>query len=107
MEKKTIQLPETNCSEKSSLEFLNAIIKLDPSEFLGVARMMNISFMRNKAEVEAEAASIEDEAEKANYIDLNSIRPAALITSDMVDKFCEFNRSQRRNLMKIIRAAIK
>ena len=97
------KIPQT-CSDQAALEFLNLVIKLNPPEFLGVAKVMGVGLMRNKAEVEAEAALLDEEA-KTQYIKDNSVRKAELITSDMVDRFFMLNRAQRRNLMKIIRSA--
>ena len=106
MEEKSIQI-DVGCgaSQKTALEFLHLLLKLDPAEFLGVAGLLGVGFMRNKADVEAEAFNMEGE-EKENYIKLHSIRDANLITSDMIDKFCGLNRAKRRELMKIIRKAI-
>ena len=94
----------TNCSGKVTLEFLNLLLKLEPAQFLGVARVLSVSLLRNKADVEAEAYTLSDE-EKETYIKDHTVRPPEDITSDMIDQFCKLNRIQRRNLMKIIRKA--
>lgn len=105
MEQKSMEITTPCAKEKTAVEFLHLILKLDPAEFLGVARLLGVGLMRNKAEVEAEAFNLEA-TEKENYIKLNSVRKAEFITSDMIDKFCELNRAKRRELMKIIRKAI-
>ena len=74
---------DTRTSPKELIRFIGLINTLSATEFLGVVRVMNLTAIgeNNKAR------SFED------------------IMSDMIDKFIEYNRTQRRNLIKIIKKA--
>ena len=74
---------DTRTSPKELIRFIGLINTLSTIEFLGVVRVMNLTAIgeNNKAR------SFED------------------IMSDMIDKFIEYNRTQRRNLIKIIKKA--
>ena len=74
---------DTRTSPKELIRFIGLINTLSATEFLGVVRVMNLTAIgeNNKAR------SFED------------------IMSDMIDKFVEYNRTQRRNLIKIINKA--
>ena len=74
---------DTRTSPKELIRFIGLINTLSATEFLGVVRVMKLTAIgeNNKAR------SFED------------------IMSDMIDKFVEYNRTQRRNLIKIIKKA--
>ena len=74
---------DTRTSPKELIRFIGLINTLSATEFLGVVRIMNLTVIgeNNKSR------SFED------------------IMSDMIDKFIEYNRTQRRNLIKIIKKA--
>ena len=74
---------DTRTSPKELIRFIGLINPLSATEFLGVVRVMNLTVIgeNNKSR------SFED------------------IMSDMIDKFIEYNRTQRRNLIKIIKKA--
>ena len=74
---------DTRTSPKELIRFIGLINTLSATEFLGVVRVMNLTVIgeNNKSR------SFED------------------IMSDMIDKFVEYNRTQRRNLIKIIKKA--
>lgn len=72
---------EKETSSKELIRFIETITKLEPIYFIGVARMMNTTITKTNGEVRA----LEE------------------IMSDMIDKFISYNRTQRRNLYKIIK----
>ena len=74
---------DARTSPKELIRFIGLINTLSATEFLGVVRIMNLTVIgeNNKSR------SFED------------------IMSDMIDKFIEYNRTQRRNLIKIIKKA--
>ena len=74
---------DTRTSPKELIRFIGLINSLSATEFVGVVRVMNLTVIgeNNKSR------SFED------------------IMSDMIDKFIEYNRTQRRNLIKIIKKA--
>lgn len=81
--KEEINKMDTRTSPKELIRFIGLINTLSATEFLGVVRVMNLTIIgeNNKSR------SFED------------------IMSDMIDKFIEYNRTQRRNLIKIIKKA--
>lgn len=76
---------DTKTSPKELIRFIGLINTLPATEFLGVVRIMNLTVIGEN----------------------NKPRSFEDIMSDMIDKFVEYNRTQRRNLMKIIKKASK
>lgn len=74
---------DTKTSPKELIRFIGLINTLPTAEFLGVVRVMNLT-------------AIGEDNKPRSFED---------IMSDMIDKFVEYNRTQRRNLMKIIKKA--
>lgn len=74
---------DTKTSPKELIRFIGLINTLPATEFLGVVRVMNLT-------------AIGEDNKPRSFED---------IMSDMIDKFVEYNRTQRRNLMKIIKKA--
>lgn len=72
---------EKETSSKELIRFIETITKLEPIYFIGVARMMNTTI----TEADGKVRALEE------------------IMSDMIDKFISYNRTQRRNLYKIIK----
>ena len=72
---------EKDISSNELIRFIEKITKLEPIYFIGVARIMNITITGANGEVRA----LEE------------------IMSDVIDKFISYNRTQRRNLYKIIK----
>ena len=72
---------EKETSSKELIRFIEIITKLEPIYFIGVARMMNTTITKTNGEV----------------------RTLEEIMSDMIDEFISYNRTQRRNLYKIIK----
>ena len=66
---------------KHLIRFIEKITKLEPIYFIGVARILNITITGANGEVRA----LEE------------------IMSDVIDKFISYNRTQRKNLYKIIK----
>ncbi len=113
-------------NKKQVNEFLRCISKLTPVEFIGLAKIMNVSMVVDKGSnrgVEPEEVSgeqidtgcdscrIEYEDEDGAPAMENSDKPqykdSQVIIEEMVDKFVSWNRMKRRNLMKILRSAAK
>ena len=74
---------DTRTSPKELIRFIGLINTLSTIEFLGVVRVMNLTIIGEN----------------------NKFRSFEDIMSDMIDKFIEYNRTQRRNLIKIIKKA--
>lgn len=74
-------------TDKQLLCFLSQIAKLSQVEFLGLARMLNISL-------------VQDDEEKTP-------RQFEYILSDLIDKYITLSKTQQKNLKKILHKAIK
>lgn len=115
-------------NKKQVNEFLRCVSKLTPVEFIGLAKIMNVSMVVDKEAtkaVEPEEVSgeqidmgcdscrieYEDEDEDGAPAIENNDKPqykdSQVIIEEMVDKFVSWNRIKRRNLMKILRSAAK
>lgn len=68
-------------TSKELIRFVEKITKLEAVYFMGIARVMNTAVVNP----DGSTRTMED------------------IMSDMIDKFISYNRTQRRNLMKIIK----
>lgn len=68
-------------TSKELIRFVEKITKLEAVYFMGIARVMNTTVVKPDG----------------------SMRTMEDIMSDMIDKFISYNRTQRRNLMKIIK----
>lgn len=68
-------------TSKELIRFVEKITKLEAVYFMGIARVMNTAVVNS----DGSTRTMED------------------IMSDMIDKFISYNRTQRRNLMKIIK----
>lgn len=77
-----------NNSNKKELnrKFMMELTKLEITEFIGVARLLNVKVLK------------EDNETARNFVD---------VFSDIVDSYDKLGRSARRNLMKIVKAAAK
>lgn len=70
-------------------DFIRAIAKLSADQLIGVARVLNVNLMTDE----------KDENGKA------IMRDGQDIVADMLNNYAALNRNQRRNLLKIIKAA--
>ena len=72
-------------SEKDLEKFMLEISKLEPMEFLGLAKIFNIDLF-------------EDEEKK-------TARKFETVFSEILDKYINLSRKQRRTIMKLIKSA--
>lgn len=72
-------------------EFAESVLKLSPPEFFGICKILNIEIYT-------------DEKDEQNH---PIARDALEIINDVLLSFEKLNRTQRRNLMKVVRAAAK
>lgn len=72
-------------------EILELLTKLEPVEFVGICRLMNITL------------GMVEKDEEGN--DVPTLRPAEKLMEDIINKFMTYNKVQRRNFMAILRGA--
>ena len=70
-------------------DFILALSKLAPDQLVGTARVLGVSIMTDEKD------------EKGNY----QVRDGVDIINDMMNAYAALNRKQRRNLLKIVKAA--
>lgn len=70
-------------------DFIIALSKLAPDQLVGTARVLGVNIMTDEKD------------EKGNY----QVRDGQEIVTDMINAYSALNRKQRRNLLKIVKAA--
>ena len=75
-----------NNKKELNRNFMTELTKLEITEFIGVARLLNVKILK------------EDNETARNFVD---------VFSDVVDSYDKLGRSARRNLMKIVKSATK
>ena len=76
-----------NPSEREFQNFIKCTSKLDAMEFMGLVRILNVDIFKNDSEKTPK--SFEE------------------ILSEVMDKFIQASPMQRKNIMKILRAAVR
>ena len=77
---------KNNPSEKEFQNFVNYTSKLEAMEFMGLVRMLNVDILKNDKE--------------------KTPRSFEEIFSEVMDKFIQASPMQRKNIMKILKAAV-
>ena len=77
---------KNNPSEKEYQNFVNYTSKLEAMEFIGLVRMLNVDIFKNDKE--------------------KTPRSFEEIFSEVMDKFIQASPMQRKNIMKILKAAV-
>ena len=77
---------KNNPSEKEFQNFVNYTSKLEAMEFMGLVRMLNVDIFKNDKE--------------------KTPRNFEEIFSEVMDKFIQSSPMQRKNIMKILKAAV-
>lgn len=78
---------KNNPSEKEFQNFVNYTSKLEAMEFMGLVRMLNVDIFKNDKE--------------------KTPRSFEEIFSEVMDKFIQASPMQRKNIMKILKAAVR
>ena len=92
-------------TEDKSVQILRQIMELEPIEFLGICKILGVSAVT----VETVFESTESTAEggPANGKVELTPRPFEDIWDDVCNKVDSLNRTQKRNLQKLVKAATK
>ena len=77
---------KNNPSEKEFQNFINYTSKLEAMEFMGLVRMLNVDIFKNDKE--------------------KTPRNFEEIFSEVMDKFIQASPMQRKNIIKILKAAV-
>ena len=91
-------------SKNSPEAILRQILELDPIEFLGICKIIGVNIYKEiddtdvEEDVEGAPASEKPKEEPRDFVD---------IWSDVCDTIDAMNRTRRRNLNKLVRAATK
>ena len=87
-------------------ELLKVIVKLDPLEFLGVCKVIGVEVLEEIGEVKSEV-EVDGGQAKTDTISERPPREFEDIWADVCDTISSMNRTRRRNLGKLVRAAAK
>jgi len=98
-------------TDKGLNEFLDLITKLEPGEFLGIAKLFGVKLVEKKdvdcaESIECTDASddkVENSPDRPGY----DIRDAADILNDIIEQYMVLGRKGRRNVLKLLRTAVK
>ena len=81
-------------------ENVEMVTKLEPQEFIGVCKILGIKLT-------TQDNSNEEVNEEGNAEVLLSVRPAEELIEEVVDRIGQLNRTQGRNLRRLLKAATK
>lgn len=81
-------------------ENVEMVAKLEPQEFIGVCKILGIKLT-------TQDNSNEEVNEEGNAEVLLSVRPAEELIEEVVDRIGQLNRTQGRNLRRLLKAATK
>ena len=111
---------ENKKAPKNIVELIYMINKLKPEEFIGVCKILGVEIYvedlnEEKREVEMSSAPVPSEEEsdgrQVHMTDEPNLSKTPRLAEDMirdvVDKLLTLNRTQRRNLKKLLKAATK
>lgn len=95
---------EDKATARIMMEFVEKLITLGPAETFGVARILGVSPFKDMSALAEEASTLHDsKEEQEKYMRDNCLRDTETFISEMIDAYCKLNRTQRRNLMKILK----
>lgn len=90
---------------KNATKFLTLVTKLEPTEFLGLAKMLGVTLVEKDVDC-GQPIEEQDEAtgqEKPGF----KARAAEDILQDVVVKYMSLERKGRRNVMQLLKTATK
>lgn len=88
--------------ENKGVKILRSILELDPLEFLGICKILGVKIYDTTSEMSVDGATVK---EVANVV--ISVRQFEDIWVDVCDAVDNLNRTQKRNLQKLVNAATK
>lgn len=96
------------------------IVKLEPAEFVGVCKILGVELVENMGTHVEDAAGRQGTDKDGNDVEETAdgrepvymtvdvkVRSGEELLSDVFDKLTQLNRTQRRNLMKLLKPATK
>ena len=92
--------------EKSVEKIMKRVVKLPPEQFLGVCKILGVELVQ---EVGQPQYTVDSEEEKVNAkmeVPIE-VRPTEEIIEEVIDKIAALNRTQRKNLYRLLKAATK
>ena len=104
---------------KGVQKIVEMVGKLEPQEFLGVCKILGIRLYDVVRPVEEDAQDLTEITSDRDNTKVESkeenqkrnqdvvVRPAEILLEELIDKLVALNRTQRRNLQKLLKAATK
>lgn len=99
---------------KVTKELIEVICKLEPQEFIGVCKILNIPIIEEVENEGAPAPLVTNETTLNDFEATGrastsniSIRKAEDLVPDVINKITQLNRTRKRNLLKLLKPAVK
>lgn len=91
---------------KNVERIVKMIVKLEPEQFIGICKILGVELVK---EVGQPRYTVDSEEEKVSAkVEVPvEVRPAEELIKEVIDKTIALNRTQRRNLTRLLKAATK
>lgn len=84
--------------DKVTMDCVKLLTKLEPQEFIGVCKILGVELLEEQVVEEKSKTDLEVEFR---------VRGAEILLQDAIDKIGQLNKTQARNLRKLLKAATK
>jgi hypothetical protein len=91
---------------KSVEKIVKMIVKLEPEQFIGVCKILGVELIKENGQPQYTADSEEEKASAKIEVSVE-VRPAEELIKEVIDKTIALNRTQRKNLTRLLKAATK
>lgn len=91
---------------KSVERIVKMIVKLEPEQFIGVCKILGVELVKKVGQPQYIVDS-EEEKVSAKVEASIEVRPAEELIKEVIDKTIALNRTQRKNLTRLLKAATK
>lgn len=88
--------------EDKAVQLIKKVLELDPIEFLGICKILGVEAVKKEVDFESTV-----EGGRANGVVELAPRPFEDIWVDVCDAIDGLNRTQKRNLNRLLKAATK
>ncbi len=91
---------------KSVEKIVKMIVKLEPEQFIGVCKILGVELIKETGQPQYTVDSEEEKASAKIEVSVE-VRPAEELIKEVIDKTIALNRTQRKNLTRLLKAATK
>lgn len=91
---------------KSVEKIVKMIVKLEPEQFIGICKILGVELVKDIGQPQYTVDSEEEKVSAKVEVPVE-VRPAEELIKEVIDKTIALNRTQRRNLTRLLKAATK